>query len=82
MTITIHIGSMFFGVAIGFVLVATVYWLLCAKGNEFSEGWTCGSKYAQDREKEKLNKVKEQMLKYGFKAPDMTVDEFIDEINK
>lgn len=53
MTVTIHIGSMFFGMTIGFVLVATVYWLLCAKGNEFNEGWNCGKQYAEDRMKEK-----------------------------
>ena len=58
MTVTIHIGSMFFGVIIGFVLVATVYWLLCAKGNEFNEGWICGKQYAEDRQKEKMEREK------------------------
>ena len=56
MIITIHIGSMFFGMIIGFVLCGTVYWLLCAKGNEFSEGWDCGKKYAEDRQKEEGSK--------------------------
>lgn len=58
MTITIHIVSMFFGIIIGFVLAATVFWLLCVKGNEFNEGWRCGKQYAEDRQKEKMEREK------------------------
>jgi len=55
MTITIHIGSLIFGVILGTLLSGTLYWLICAKGNEFSEGWDCGKRYAENLYKEKNN---------------------------
>lgn len=58
MTITIHIGSMFFGMVIGHALAAIVFWLICAKGNAFYEGWDCGKQYAEDRQKEKMEREK------------------------
>lgn len=55
MTITIHFGSMIFGVILGAMLSGTIYWLICAKGNEFSQGWNCGKYYAEMKQKEQNN---------------------------
>ena len=55
MTITIHIGSLLFGIFLGVLLSGTIYWLICAKGNEFSNGWDCGKHYAEMKQKEKKN---------------------------
>ena len=55
MTITIHIGSLLFGIFLGGLLTATVYWLICAKGNEFSEGWNLGKHYAEMKQKEQTD---------------------------
>ena len=51
MTITIHIGSLFFGICLGVLLTGTIYWFICAKGNEFSNGWNCGKYYAEMKQK-------------------------------
>lgn len=55
MTITIHIGSLILGICLGGLATATVYWLICAKGNEFSDGWNCGKYYAEMKQKEQTN---------------------------
>lgn len=55
MTITIHFGSMIFGVFLGIMLSGTLYWLICAKGNEFSEGWNAGKRYAENLYKEQTD---------------------------
>ena len=55
MTITIHIGSLFFGICLGALLSGTLYWLICAKGNEFSNGWDCGKHYAEMEQKEQID---------------------------
>ena len=52
MTITIHIGSLVSGIFLGILLSGTLYWLSCAKGIEFSEGWDCGKHYAEMKQKE------------------------------
>ena len=55
MTITIHIGSLVFGICLGVMLSGTLYWLICEKGNEFSEGWNCGKYYAEMKQKEQTD---------------------------
>jgi hypothetical protein len=55
MTITIHIGSLIFGICLGGLLSGTIYWLICAKGNEFSEGWNFGKHYAEMKQKEQTD---------------------------